>query len=194
MAQAQPTKTVKGAITAIAADSVTIKAADGNEMKFAIDAKTQVIAPGGTTKSNAAKPEGKGVTATELLKTGQAVEVHYHEAGMHAASIRAISAVPPPPSLSPSSPKAQTASGVVAALTATSMTVKGASGEWTFEVDGKTTVTGTGVGTAAKKLEGEGKPKGISEFVHEGDTVSVTYHEMGTTKHASVVRITARKK
>jgi Domain of unknown function (DUF5666) len=188
---AQPTKTVSGEITAIAADSVTVKAADGQEMKFAIDSKTQVIAPGGTTKTSAAKVEGKGVTVTEVLKAGQAVEVRYHEAGMHAASIRAIASVPPAPSLSP---KSQIVSGVVSAITGTSFTVKAASGELTFTVDGKTVVTGTGVGTAAKKLSTEGKPQAISEFVHEGDTVNVTYHEMGATKHASAIRITARKK
>ena len=191
--QAQPTKAVKGEITAIAADSVTVKAADGQEMKFAIDAKTQVIAPGGTTKSKAAKPEGKGVAVTELLKVGQAVEVHYHEAGMHAASIRAIAAVPSAPS-APPGPKAQNASGVVAAVTATSLTVKGSSAEWTFTIDSKTQVTGSGVGTAAKKLSSDGKPLAITEFVNEGDSVNVTYHETGTVKLASGVRITAKKR
>ena len=192
---AQPTKTVRGEITAIAADSVTVKAADGQEMKFAIDSKTQVIAPGGTTKAKAAKPEGKGVGVTELLKAGQAIEVQYHEAGMHAASIRAIASVgsaPAPPA--PPAPKSQRASGVVSAVSATSLTVKGASGEWTFTIDGKTSVTGTGVGTAARKLSTEGKPQAITEFVHVGDTVNVTYHETGAAKHASAVRITATKK
>jgi Domain of unknown function (DUF5666) len=190
--QAQPTKTFSGEITAIAGDSVSVKAAGGQEMKFAVDAKTEVIAPGGTTKSNAAKTEGKGVTLTDVLKTGQAVEVRYHEAGMHAASIRALASVPSAPS-APSGPKAQTASGVVSAITGTSLTVKGSS-EWTFTVDGKTAVTGTGVGTAAKKLTSEGKPQPITEFVNVGDTVSVTYHETGATKLASAVRITARKR
>ena len=189
--QAQPTKTVSGEITAIAVDSVTIKAADGKEMKFAIDAKSQVIAPGGTTKTKAAKTEGKGVAATELLKAGQAVEIRYHEEGMHAASVRAIAAVPPPPALS--GPKAQTASGIVSAITGTSLTVKGSS-EWTFTIDGKTAVTGPGVGTAAKKLSSEGKPQPITEFVHVGDTVSVTYLETGAAKQASAVRITGRKR
>ncbi len=192
---AQPTKTVKGEITAIAADSVTVKAADGQEMKFAIDSKTQVIAPGGTTKSKAAKPEGKGVGVTELLKAGQAIEVQYHEAGMHAASIRAIASVgsaPSPPA--PPAPKAQNASGVVSAVTATSLTVKGSSAEWTFTIDSKTSVTGTGVGTAAKKLSTDGKPQAITEFVHEGDSVNVTYREMGAAKLASGVRITGKKR
>ena len=189
LVQAQPTKRVTGSITTIAADSVTIKTGDGKDMTFAIDGKTQVIAPGGGTKSRAASAEGKGVTASELLKTGEAVEVRYHEAGMHAASIRAIAAVSSPSA----GPKAQTASGVVSAVSGNSLTVKGASDEWTFTVDEKTTVSGTGIGTAGRKLSSEGKKTTLTDFVHEGDTVSVTYHEADNAKVASVVRVTKKK-
>ena len=186
-AQEQPTKTVSGTISAIAADSVTVKAGD-KEMTFAIDAKTQVIAPGGSTKSREAKAEGKGTAIADVLKTGQAVEVRYHEQGMHAAQIRAIAQVP-----AAAGPKAQTATGVVSAIGGSSLTVKGSSAEWTFAVDGETTVIGTGVGTAKKQLVSEGKKPTLINLLQEGDTVSVTYHDMGGTKHASEVRITKRK-
>jgi hypothetical protein len=183
---AQATKTANGTISAIAGDSVTVTV-DGKEMKFAVDGKTQVIVHGGGTKSREAKAEGKsGTTVADLLKTGQAVEVKYHEAGMHAASIRAIASVPSPS-------KSHTASGVVSAITGNSLTVKGASAEWTFSVDNKTMVVGSGVGTAGKKLMSEGKTTGLSDLLHEGDTVSVTYEDTGATKVASTVRITKRK-
>jgi hypothetical protein len=190
VAQAQPTKTVSGTISEIAADAITVKA-DGKDMKFVIDGKTQVITPGGGTKTRAAETTGKGVGAMDVLKVGQAVEIRYHEQGMHAASIRTIASVPGP--ASPAGPKAMTASGVVASISGSSLVVKGASAELTFAVDEKTTVIGTGVGTAGEKAKSEGKKPTLSELLHEGDTVSVTYHDVDGTKHASVVRITKRK-
>jgi len=191
LAQAQPTKTVKGAITAIAADSITVKAG-AQDMTFVIDSKTEVVAPGGGTKAREAKAAGRaGAAVTDVLKTGQAVEIRYHEKGMQAAFIRAIAAVPAEPK--PAGPKAQTASGVVSAMSGNSLTVKGASSEWTFTVDEKTTISGSGIGTASKKMISEGKKPSLAALVHEGDTVSVTYHDVDSTRHASVVRITRRK-
>ena len=187
LAQAQPTKTVSGTITELAADAVTVSV-DGKDMKFSVDAKTQVTTPGGGTKARAAEAQGKGLGVMDVLKVGQAVEVRYHEQGMHAASIRTLASLPPPPG-----PKAQTATGVVSAITGNSLTVKGTSGEWTFTVDEKTSVIGTGVGTAGRKLETEGKKPSLSELLHDGDTVSVTYQDVDGTKKASVVRITKRK-
>ena len=186
LAGAQPTKSVSGTITAMTGNSITVKAG-AQDMTFAIDGTTEVIAPGGGTKARAAKAEGKaGTTVSEVLKTGQAVEVKYHESGMHAASIRTISSVPTPS-------KSQTAAGVVSAISGSSLTVKGASEEWTFSVDEKTTVVGTGVGTASKKMTTEGKKPTLTSLVHEGDTVSVTYRDADAGKHATVVRITRKK-
>lgn len=187
---AQATKTVKGSVTAVSADSITVKVVD-KDMTFAVDAKTRVVAPGGSTKEREAKAEGKGGPAlTDVVKTGQAVEVSYHEQGMHAATIRAIAAVPPPPP--PPAPKAERATGVVTAVSGNSLTVKGTS-EWTFAIDKGTTVSGTGIGTAGRKLmEAGGKPT-LPDFVHEGDDVAVTYHEVAGTKQATLVRITRKK-
>jgi len=189
-AQAQATKSVSGTITAVTPTSVTVKAASG-DMVFAVDQKTMVVAPGGSTKTDAAKAEGKaGPVLTAVLKTGQNVDVQYHEQGMHAAQIRVVSSVAGP--AKPAAPKSQTAHGVVTAVSATSLTIKGDQ-EWTFAADPKTTVTGTGVGTAGKKLSDEGKKTTLPDFVHEGDTVSVTYKDVDGSKLASIVRITKRK-
>ena len=121
---AQATKMVKGSATTVSADSITVKVGD-KDMTFAVDGKTRVVAPGGSTKEREAKAEGKaGPTLIEIIKTGQAVEVSYQEQGMHASTIRAIAAVPPPPAAA--SPKTQTATGVVTAVGGNSLTVKGA--------------------------------------------------------------------
>ena len=199
-AMAQATKTVKGSVTAVGADSITLKVG-GKDMTFAVDGKTHVVAPGGSTKTREAKAEGKaGPMLTEVVKVGQAVEVSYHEQGMHAATIKAIAdakAAPAAPAAAAAPPapaaKAQTASGVVSALSGSSLTIKGKAGDVTFTVDNKTTVSGTGIGTAARKMSEAGAKPTITDLVHDGDTVSVTYHDVGGAKHASVVRIMRKK-
>jgi hypothetical protein len=188
-AKGEPTKTATGTITAISGSSVTVKTATG-DMTFNIDQKTRVIEPGGGTKNRAAKAEGKaGAAASDLLKTGENVEVKYHETGMHAATIRAVAVAAP----AGASAKAQTATGTVLSLAGNSLSVKTASGEMTFTVDQKTTITGTGMGTAGRKLEAEGAKPTLSDLLKEGDTVSVTYHDAGGTNQASVVRVVRKK-
>ena len=87
-----------------------------------------------------------------------------------------------------------TASGTVSAVAADSITIKAKSGEMTFAVDSKTDVTGKGLTTKSAALKKDGKPSVITEFVHVGDTATIRYHDMGTTKHAASVRVTAVKK
>jgi hypothetical protein len=192
VALAQDTKTVKGTVTAVAGDSLTVKVAD-KDMTFKVDAKTRTIAPGGTTKTRAAQAAGKeGAALGEIVKTGQGVEIAYHEQGMHAATVRVLPStpsanVPPDPAA-----QAHSARGVVSAVSGTSLSVKAAAGELTFVVDSKTTVVGTGVGTAARKVTEAGGKTAITEFVHAGDAVSVTYHDVAGAKHAASVHITKK--
>jgi hypothetical protein len=193
-AMAQATKTVKGSVTAVGGNSITVKVGD-QDMTFAVDGKTNVVGPGGSTKTREAKAEGKpGPVLADVVKTGEAVEVVYHVQAMHADSVRKIAAVPPAPAAGAApAPKAQTATGVVSAVSGSSLTIKGKAGDVTFTVDPKTTVTGTGIGTAARKMGEAGAKPTIPDLVHEGDSVSVTYHDMDGTKRASVVRIVRKK-
>ena len=192
------TKTVKGSLTNVGANTITVSVA-GKDMTFNVDTKTTVVAKGASTKSREAQAAGKtGPGITDVLKAGEAVEVVYHEKEMHADTIRAIAAVPSPPAAAKgeaaaAKPKAMTATGVVSAVTGNSLTVKEKTGDVTFSVDTKTVVMGKGLGTAGKKLmEAGGKPT-LSDFLKDGDTVSVTYHDMGGTKTASTVRIVQKK-
>ena len=189
-AKAEATKTATATITAVSGTSVTVKTATG-DMTFNIDQKTRVIEPGGGTKNRERQAEGKaGAVVTDLLKTGENVEVKYHETGMHAASIRQVAVVPS----AGASAKAQTVSGTVSSMTGNSLVIKAASGEMTFMVDSKkTTITGTGMGTAGRKLEAEGAKPTLSDLIKEGDTVSVTYHDVEGTNHASTVRVVRKK-
>ncbi len=191
------TKTVKGSVTAVSGSSITVNAG-GKDMTLTVDGKTTVVARGGATKAREAQAAGKpGLLITDIVKTGEAVEVTYHEKEMHADTVRAIASVPPPPPpgapKAEPAPKAMTATGVVSAVTGSSLTVKEKTGDVTFTVDNKTVVSGTGLGTAGKKLQEAGGKPTLGDFVKDGDTVSVTYHDMGGTKTASTVRIVKKK-
>ena len=87
--------------------------------------------------------------------------------------------------------KTGTAAGTVSKVSGTELTVKGKDAEWTFVVDKDTTVTAKGASTKTAANKADAKPNPITEFVHEGDTVSVKYHD-GATKHASAVTVTAK--
>jgi hypothetical protein len=194
-AAAQATKTARGTVTAVSDDSVTVKVRD-QDMKFTVDSKTNVIAPGGSTKSRKAAAAGtSGVKVTELLSAGKAVEVAYHDMGggmLHAASIRTVSSAgsgggsisePAPPA-----PATKSARGTVKSVSASSLTVSDSSGkDWTFTVDSTTRVTGKGLGT---KTAPKGGKSPITELLASGDEVTVTYHDMGGTMHAANVSVT----
>src|SRR5437868_4817259 len=103
------TKTVKGSVTNVGASSITVKV-DGKDMTFNVDAKTTVVAKGASTKTREAQAAGKtGPGITEVVKTGEPVEVVYHEQDMHAATVRAISAVPAPAAAKSAAPHGEAA-------------------------------------------------------------------------------------
>jgi hypothetical protein len=187
-AQTGKAKTARGTVTAMAADTVTVKVAN-TDMTFTVDAKTNVMAAGGTTKERAAKEAGAaGPKLADVIKVGQPVSVSYHDMGgkMHAASITAVRNAGADPAAAKSS------RGTVESVSATSMTINGSSGSGakftqTFTIDSDTTVVGKGAGTASK-----GAKIAVTELVGKGDKVTVSYHAMGTTLHASDVRVTAK--
>jgi hypothetical protein len=89
--------------------------------------------------------------------------------------------------------KTMKAAGAVTAVSADSLTVKGKDGEWTFGVDAKTNVQASGASHKTAAAKADNKPTPITDFVKVGDEVSVTYHDMGATKHAATVRVMAAK-
>jgi uncharacterized protein DUF5666 len=194
------TKTVKGKITTVGANTITVSVA-GKDMTFNVDTKTNVVARGASTKTRQAQAAGKtGPGVADVLKAGESVEVAYHENEMHADTVRVIAAIadaPPPPPPAPAKAdvkeKAMTATGVVSAVTGNSLTVKEKTGDATFTVDNKTVVSGTGLGTAGRKLQEAGGKPTLGEFVKEGDTVAVTYMDEGGAKKAEKVRIVKKK-
>jgi len=81
------------------------------------------------------------------------------------------------------------ANGVVKTVSASSLTVSAGGKDTTFDVDGKTNVVGKGMGT--KGGSKKGKPM-ITDLLKEGDRVTVTYQETGSTRHASKISVSAK--
>ncbi|HEX5473132.1 MAG TPA: hypothetical protein VFX12_00610 [Vicinamibacterales bacterium] len=82
-AQATPAKaptkaaTVRGTVSTVTADSLTITTAKSGDMTFAVDAKTRVVGKGMGTKSNAMKSEKKPTEITDFVNVGDTVSVRY---------------------------------------------------------------------------------------------------------------------
>jgi hypothetical protein len=185
---AAQTKTAKGTVAAIDANSMTIRAGL-TEMRFAVDDRTAVEAPGAGAKSRRAHwNNAKGPKLGDLIKTGQHVEVGYRDEGgaFHADTVRRVSSAAPA--------MITKSSGVVASLSGDSLTIRGSGGydatfTQTFVIDSRTQVVGRGIGTHASATGGKAS---FLEVVGLGDRVSVSYHEVAGSLHASDVRVTRK--
>ena len=193
-ALAQDSNKTRGTISALGGDSVTVKVRD-QEMKFSVDAKTVVEARGGGTKARQAEAAGKaGPKLSEVVKTGDAVEVTYVDApsgALRATHIRAIQSVA---NTGDAKPSEMVSSGTVKSVAANTITIAGSSGHGatftqSFMIDPSTKVVAKGAGTAAAAKGGK---LAITDAVAAGDRVSVSYHEGGGSLQASEVRVTRK--
>jgi ribosomal protein S1 len=73
-----PSRDASGTVSAVTADSLTVKG-DDSEWTFVIDDHTAVVAKGGSTHSRAAASEGKATPITDFVGVGDTVRVKYHE-------------------------------------------------------------------------------------------------------------------
>lgn len=87
------TKTAKGTVKTVAADSITVTDAAGKDWTFDVDTKTKVIAAGGSHKTAETKSMGKSPLIVDVVKVAGKVTVKYHEmegGKMHAAEVRVL--------------------------------------------------------------------------------------------------------
>jgi hypothetical protein len=196
---AQETKNARGTVTAMGADSITVKAGE-REMKFAVDAKTVVTAEGAGTASREAAASGKSLKLADIVKVGDAVDVSYHETGMHAARIRKIPSAGSGgggTSDERAATSSDTANGTVQTVSASSLTITGSAGDsgkftQTFTIDTNTKVVAEGAGTAAAAAKEKGKSMGITDYLATGDQVTVTYQKKGDALIATQIRVTRK--
>jgi hypothetical protein len=196
-AAAQDTKSARGTVTAVAGDSITVKAAE-RELKFTVDPKTQLIAAGAGTAERKADAAGKpGPRLGDFVKAGDAVEVSYQETGstMRASTIRKVNSAGSGGG-SISGDRAETANGTVDSISGSTIAISGSAAgggsfKQSFTVDATTKVIALGAGTAAAAKGGK---LVLTDFVGVGDQVTVSYRKAGSALHAEEVRVRAKKK
>jgi Domain of unknown function (DUF5666) len=191
--QAQDTKSVRGTVTAVSGNSITVKAG-GKDYTFAIDKTTEVEAPGGGTAQRAAQKAGEaGIHVADVIKVGSGAEVRYHDMGgtLHAARIRG--GLPPSEgSASEDKPKSTSVNGAVTAVANDSITVSTGPSASTFAIDKNTKIIGEGVGTLSRKLKEAGKGMTATDAIAVGDTVNVSFSEAAGAKTATSINITRK--
>jgi hypothetical protein len=84
--------------------------------------------------------------------------------------------------------KTMSASGRVKSVSGSSLVVTSGGKDMTFTLDNTTKFTGKGLST---KTKAGGGTIAATDAVHDGDMVSVSYHDMGGTMHAASVRVTS---
>ena len=87
--------------------------------------------------------------------------------------------------------KSMTAKGKVSAVAADSVTVAGKSGDMVFAVDSSTKIQAKGASHKTDAMKDEKKTPQITDFVHTGDTVSVTYTKDGDKMKAKSLIVTS---
>jgi hypothetical protein len=102
LAQALKAKSARGTVTAMTADSVTVKVVTV-DMTFRVDAKTRVQVAGAGTREKAG---ASGPKLADVISVGQTVSVSYHDMGgkMYAASITVVSSAGDPCKVNPNLP------------------------------------------------------------------------------------------
>jgi hypothetical protein len=186
-ASAAPTKWVRGPVTAMTGNSITVSV-KGAESTFKIETTTQLIARGAGTAGR----EPLGLKLSEFVKVGQFVEVRYSEAGgaKVATEVRPLEVQEE----SASKEKDATVSGNTSAhgdvvsVAGDSIVVNTDGADAKFTVTPKTVVLGTGMGTKERELQAAGKPTPITAFIGPKDQV-VVYYTDGATKVATQIRV-----
>jgi hypothetical protein len=155
-------------------------------MKFGVDDKTIVGAPGAGRATRDAQTKGApGIKLTSIVKAGSGVVVRYREAGgaLVATEVRSV----PAAASAGTAASSTTASGKVKSVSDSSMVIANDGKDMTFAVDKDTRVAARGAGTATRAAGGS---IAFTKLVGVGDTVSVTFTGTGQAMRATEVRVT----
>ena len=160
-------------------DTITVKAGE-RELKFSVDAKTTVIASGGSTATRKATKAGEaGPKLADLVKVGDAVDVSYHEMGgtLHAASVRKVWATGSGGGSTSDERAAnaeERATGTVEMVSGTMLEINGSTSGGTFKqsftIDGETKVV------AMVRHRRRGKGRQDRHYRHRGERRSGDGH------------------
>jgi hypothetical protein len=191
-ASAAPTKWVRGPVSAMTGDSISVTV-KGVESTFKIETATRLIARGAGTAAREAGASGKGgLKVADFVKVGQFVEVRYTEVGgaKVATEVRPLAAEEESASKEKDATVAgnTSATGIVVSVVADSIVVSADGADIKFAVTPKTKVLGPGLGTKSREMEAAGQPTVITAFIGPKDQVVVYYTE-GPAPVASSIRM-----
>jgi len=91
--------------------------------------------------------------------------------------------------LAQGSGKTMNATGVVSAVTPSSIAIKVKAEDLKFVVDKDTAVMAKGATHKSLAMKADGKSTMLTDFVKMGDMVTIAYHEMGDMKHAATINV-----
>jgi len=184
-------KWVRGTVVSVTGDTLVVTVM-GKDMSFKVDKSTQLTARGAGQAQRQAEAKGaEGVKLAEFVKPGTGVEVHYKDVG---GTLTATELYPGPVKEGASGPEATggSARGTITAVGGASITVKGDAKEWTFAVDPKTAVVGTGLGTITRQFKEQGKTPTVADLLGVNDKVIVYFQDTAGALKATEIRVTAK--
>lgn len=179
-------KEAQGTVTAVSNSSMTIESG-GQHLTFTIGRDTALEVKAAARQTRQARTaDTPGVTITEFIKPGSAVVVRYREAKgeNHALSVRPVASAGD--GAASAAPASHVVDGKVKSVSVSQLIVESNGKDMTFAIDGQTDVLARG---ASKTTKAAGGKTTLADFVHSGDTVSVTYRDAAGTPTASQVRI-----
>ena len=183
------TKEARGQVTAVSDSSLTIQAGE-RSVTFFVDANTQVEASGVGARTRQAKAAGvsSGIKVTDYVKNGRAVFVSYKEADgkNHALIVRPIASTGSGGGAT-SDDEEKNAQGKVKSIVGAVLTLEVDGHDMTFAVDRETDILARGASRATKK-----GAVPITDLVHDGDIVRVSYRAINGSMKASEIQITGR--
>jgi hypothetical protein len=191
-ASAAPTKWVRGPVTALAGDTITVTV-KGVESVFKVENTTQLIARGAGT----AQKTGKGPKLGDFVKVGQFVEVRYTETGgaKMATEIRPLATEEEGASKEKDAAVVVTGASVhgpIVSVAMDSIVIKADGADMKFTVTPNTKVLGPGMGTKASELKAAGKPTTVPALLGPKDQVVVYYTEGGAAPEATSIRVVVK--
>jgi hypothetical protein len=176
----------RGTITAVTDTTLSVKAGT-QELTVFVDGDTRLNVRRAVRELQQAQPGPRGARVNNFFEPGQAVMVRYREENgrNHALDIGRVGSAGDGGSIS--EPE-KISDGKVTSVTSSHLTIDNNGRAMTFGITSDTEVLARG---ASKATKAAGGSTSITTFVHEGDVVSISYHETSAKMMASEVRVRA---
>lgn len=184
-------KEARGNVTAVTETTMTVKAG-AQDMTFYVDNQTHLEVRSAAKKVQEAQPKSPRPRVNDFFEAGTPVVVHYEDVGgrHHALNIERVGSAGNGGSGSVKE-SAKLAEGKVTAVSGSQMTVAVNGHDMTFAIDRETDVLARG---ATKTTKAAGGNTTLTSFIHNGDDVSVSYHDAGGKMTASEIRLRVANK